>query len=78
MASLHLVTPTVDRETVETLHRLLKEAQAGRIVGFAYVALHCGPDYSGDVVGHATAHPLFTLGVARALEDLVAHHPRKP
>lgn len=73
---IHLIGHPVDEETVTALTQLLEAAQAGRIVGIAYVALHHGPDYSGDVVGHAKSHPIFTLGIARALEDLVAAHLR--
>lgn len=76
---LAVVHPTVDRDTLEALERLVSAAKAGRIVGLAYVALHCGPDYSGDVVGRARAHPLFTRGVVRALEDAIAASvPVKP
>lgn len=72
MATVQLVQPVVDSETVGTLEKLLVDAKAGRVVGLAYVALHHGPDYSGDVVGRAKAHPLFTRGIAAALGDLVA------
>lgn len=75
--TFRLVEPSVDAETVATLTLLLQAAQEGRIVGLAYVALHNGPDYSGDVVGRARQHPIFTLGIARALEDLVAEHLRR-
>lgn len=78
MAELQLVQPTVDQPTVDALTKLLEDARRGSVVGVAYVALHHGSDYSGDVVGQAEAHPLFTLGIARALEDVVAARTRKP
>jgi hypothetical protein len=74
---LAVVHPAVDRGTVEALERLLSAARAGQIVGLAYVALHCGPDYSGDVVGRAKAHPLFTRGIVSALGDIVAASTQK-
>ena len=52
MSSLHLikVVPIVNEATVEALEDLLFEAQQGRVVGLAYVALHRGTAYSGDIV----------------------------
>jgi hypothetical protein len=74
---LALVGPRIDRETLEALEQLVADAKAGRIVGLAYVALHAGTDYSGDVVGRAKAHPIFTLGVCRALADTVTLNLRE-
>ena len=76
--SLQILDPPVDQHTIDTLSKLLDLARRGKITGGAYIALHQGPDYSGDVFGHARQHPIFTLGVVRALEELVAAHPRKP
>lgn len=72
MGQLHIVKPVIDEPTVEALKKLLEEAQLGRIVGLAYIALHCGPDYSADIVGAALLHPLLTRGIAGALADAVA------
>ena len=69
---LKLAQPSSSTETVETLLRLLSEARAGQVVGLAYVALHSGARYSGDVVGRARAFPLYTLGLCKALEDQLA------
>lgn len=77
MDTLRIVEPVVDADTVRSLQKLLEAALRGRIVGLAYVALHCGPDYSADVVGEAKAHPLLTRGIVGALEDAVAAHPRR-
>lgn len=74
---LQLVSLAIDNDTVTALEHLLESAKAGKIIGLAYIALHNGPDYSGDVIGHAKSRPLFTMGVVRALEDLVADHHRK-
>ena len=72
MGQLHIVRPVIDEPTVEALKQLLEEARLGRIVGLAYIALHCGPDYTADIVGAALLHPLLTRGIAAALADAVA------
>ena len=77
MPALQIVHPAIDSETVETLERLLADAKIGRVVGLAYVALHNGPDYSAEIVGEAAAHPLLARGIASALADSVAVHPRR-
>jgi len=64
---LKLVAPVRDKETVEVLYDLLKQAHEGKIIGFAYVALHPGCDYSGDVVGTARSTPLLARGIVGAL-----------
>jgi hypothetical protein len=69
---LVLIKPCVDAETVETLQGLLKEAQAGRIVGMAYVALLRQNQYQGDLVGTAKTTPLLARGLCRALEDAIS------
>jgi hypothetical protein len=68
---LTLIKPCVDADTVTTLHRLLMEAQAGRIVGLAYVALCRRNQYEGDLVGAVTDSPLLARGLCRALEDAI-------
>lgn len=57
-----------NQETIETCRSLLREAEAGNVVGLAYMALHRGSDYSGHVVGRAKHTPVFALGLLRALE----------
>lgn len=57
-----------DAETVRAAEKLLSDALAGEIVGLAYVVLKPGGAFSGDVVGSARSHPIYTLGLARALE----------
>ena len=74
---LSIVQPLIDQSTVDALKNLLEEAQRGRIVGLAYIALKRGPDYSADVVGAALQHPLLTRGIAGALADAVAHHTKR-
>lgn len=68
---LRLVQP-VDRNTVECLELLLGEAQAGRVIGLAYIALHARRDYTVDTAGECTRSPTFTRGCLRALDDQLA------
>lgn len=77
VGEVHKIKAAVDSETVAALERLLQQAQQGQAVGLAYVVLHQGHDYSGDVVGHATAHPLLVRGIVGALADLVASYTPK-
>ena len=71
-ARLTLVGNAPDRDTVETLTRLLAEARAGKVIGVAYVALHHHHEYSGDIVGQALNSPLLSRGICRCLEDTIA------
>lgn len=74
---IQLAADAVDAATVEALTRLLEAAQTGQIVGLAYVALHAGPDFTADIVGHCRDHPLLCRGIASALGDTVAEFCRK-
>ena len=71
MRELKVVQPIADKATVEALTKLLKEAKEGSVVGFAYVALHQGTSYSGDVIGRAKRFPIYTLGLVKALEQIL-------
>jgi hypothetical protein len=67
---LTLVPPSSSEETCSELKRLLRDAQAGKIVGLAYVAI-TPRAYSVDAVGAARDRPTFTRGAIRALDDLM-------
>lgn len=69
---LILAGPRPDPETVALLSRLLADAQAGKVIGIAYVALHSQDEYSGDVVGQCLRSPLLSRGICRCLEDTIA------
>jgi hypothetical protein len=64
-----VATPQGDEDTVTALRSLLALAEAGQIRGVAYVALHTGNGYSGDVTGAALERPIYALGLAHILED---------
>lgn len=72
MGNIHVLAQKIDQETVDALALLLEAARHGHIVGFAYVALHSGPDFSADVVGCCRDHPLLCRGIASTLADTVA------
>ncbi len=68
---LHLVDPQADPQVIATLRKLLAQAEAGQIVGLAYIAMMPGWQYSGDLVGLALQQPLVALGLASALEHQI-------
>lgn len=76
-AILHLVLPKVSPTTVEVLKLLLAEAQAGRIVGLAYVAMHSQNEHTSDVVGLSCQCPSLTRGVLKQLDDELADLVRR-
>lgn len=63
--------PQSDDDTVTALRMLLARAEAGEIRGLAYVALHNGNGYSGDVTGAALERPIYALGIAHILEEKI-------
>ena len=71
-----VMQPSVDHELVSVLRELIEQAQAGSIVGFAYISLRPGGQYSGDVIGAARRLPLLALGVVKALENQVINLPK--
>lgn len=69
---LFLVKNKPDAATIRALKELLEQAIAGRLSGIAYVALLPDRGYSGDIVGSARKHPIYTRGLVRVLEDQAA------
>ena len=67
-------------DTVDALRYLLREAEAGRITGLAFVAIQIGHDYSTGVIGRARYTPTLTRGMIHVLEDEVRAilHPELP
>ena len=62
---------------LEEVQDLLHDILNGAVTGVAFVALHKGTGYSANVLGSVHQHPLFTLGVCRALEEAIAVQTRK-
>jgi hypothetical protein len=75
-----LALPSPSSDTVEVLKYLLREAEAGKITGLAFVAIQHGPDYSTGVIGRARQTPTLTRGMLQVLEDEVRSilHPSLP
>lgn len=68
---IRLLAKRIDRETIETLLQLLSDAQDGKIIGLAYVAIQPEGGYSGDLVGMCCNSRIFSLGACRALESVI-------
>ncbi|MCW1959817.1 MAG: hypothetical protein KIH64_014985 [Mycobacterium sp.] len=64
-----LVRRDISTDTVECLQSLLQQAQAGDVIGIAYVAMLKERDYIADSTGEAHRSPTFTRGMLRALDD---------
>jgi hypothetical protein len=59
-------------DTVTALEDLLAEARAGRLIGFAYVAMHHHQDYKVGMAGETKSSPTFTRGMLHLLDDELA------
>lgn len=64
--ALRLVPPQ-SPETVAALRWLLEQAEAGYVVGVAYVAVHKGKTFATHAAGEARRNPAFTCGMLGAL-----------
>ena len=65
-------TPPVDADTVEALKQLLVLARKGEVSGLAFVAQKTNHSFIVEVVGKCCAHPVFTRGMVRYLDDALA------
>lgn len=66
-----LVRNVADKDTVAALKQLLREAEAGRVVGLAYVALERRERFSADVVGRVRSYPILAFGITKILEETI-------
>lgn len=64
--------PVGDEDTLARLRELILMVESGEILGIAYVALHKGNGYSGDVTGTAKDRPVYALGLAHILEEAIS------
>lgn len=70
-------TNEADRDTIDCLLSLLFEAQAGKIRGLAYVAIHeDGKQYTINTCGAAYKNPTFTIGTLSVLADDLSERVR--
>jgi hypothetical protein len=66
---LAAVNAVASTEVVEALEGLLASARRGEVTGIAFVVLHPGLEYSGDVVGSAIQSPVIARGLVGCLWD---------
>jgi hypothetical protein len=65
-------SPPVDQPTIDTLKKLLTQAENGDLIGLAFVALHKTYNYRSEITGQARHSPTFTRGMIRELDDKLA------
>lgn len=56
-------------ETVFHLTQLLRQAQAGQVIGLAFVAIQRDGAFFVDFSGRARAEPVSARGMVRSLDD---------
>ena len=44
-------------------------AREGKVKGLAYIAIHAGDEYSGDVVGSVLDRPIYAIGLTHLLKE---------
>lgn len=71
-AELKLAPPLRSKDTIDVLEQLLADAQAGRLIGLAYIATYCAREYTADVTGEARRNPVTTRGMLQELDDKLA------
>lgn len=69
MGTLVLVPAAKSEETIAALKALLEEAQTGRVIGVAILAIHPARAYSVYVEGEAKRSPAFARGAVLAIDD---------
>lgn len=69
---IRLVVRPVSEDALAAALALIKEIQAGRVVGFAVVAMQDLRHYTVDVAGACKDYPSATRGFVAALDDELA------
>lgn len=60
----------VNQDAVDGLRKLLKQAEAGKVVGYAMVVSYSGSDgYLANVIGELEDHPTYALGAIAILQE---------
>lgn len=73
----HLVPDDLSKETAECLRQLLKDAEAGQLIGIAFAAMYSRSRYIVNTAGEAHRSPTFTRGMVGALQDELAKAMRE-
>lgn len=68
----YLVPDEISDDTVDALQELLRDARAGRLIGFAFAGMYRERKYVVNTTGEATRSPTFTRGMVSALDDFLA------
>ncbi|MBW8364717.1 MAG: hypothetical protein K0M39_09190 [Rhizobium sp.] len=74
--SLKLVKNYICQDTIDALEYLLYEARKGELIGLVYGGMHKHHSCIVDAVGAGYRDPLFALGVANLLTDVIATRAR--
>jgi hypothetical protein len=69
---LTTVPNPVYQDVVDQLHEMLRQAEAGELIGFAIAVMYSGRDYEVDAFGEAHRSPTFARGMVRALDDYLS------
>ena len=64
-----LVPDTISHETIEALSQLLKQAESGELIGFAFAAVLKRRRYIVNSAGACRGDPTLTRGMVQALDD---------
>jgi hypothetical protein len=75
---LHLIDRVASQEALEAALHLVEEIRAGKVIGFAWVAMHRGHHYSVDIAGETRRSPTFTRGMLHVLDDELSKLIRLP
>lgn len=72
-----LVNDSLSTDTVEAIQELLQLAEAGEVVGIAFVAMFKRRQFIADAAGECHRNPVFTRGMVGALDDCLAERMRE-
>lgn len=64
-----LAPDNISHETIEALQQLLKQAESGELVGFAFAAVYKRRRYIVNSAGSCRSDPTMTRGMVLALDD---------
>jgi hypothetical protein len=69
---LRLIQPSGSNETVKCLRTLLREAEAGRLIGVGWVAMYNSREWDYKTCGEVHRNPAWTIGMLQAFSAKLA------
>ena len=69
---LRAIPPRGSNETVRCLRELLKEAEAGRLLGVGWVAMYQSREWDYKSCGEVHRNPAWTIGMLQAFSAKLA------